>query len=359
MKPYKQTSAYSKMYLVTPSVYEKLLTCLDEKEKRITEEMNIEKDISTEERPAEKYIEMLNKEALNIDPQAEIAPDIPEQIEQQQQQQQPQEIMQQEPQQEIIQPEEITSGEIIQPSEIIAQAPISTLKTKERGKKYICSVCLKSFDRPWSLKRHISTVHKNLGEVNPLVTRPVRPTQIVAVPSETYNDPEDIPLAKFQRTRKMQTDPEDVPLAQLRRTKKIIPQTFQPVLTEEDIEMQQVQNPLNKPCSKYADESLRVIPEESMIFKPKLLVPSIKKSIPLHKYKRNVPIKEKQWSTQMKVSRRKPILVPSIMKTINQPSTSFEQWGTKKPQARTSSEAHFKEKPAKWRPGDDDFPRWQ
>ena len=28
-------SPYSKMYLVTPAVYEKLLTCLDEKDKKI------------------------------------------------------------------------------------------------------------------------------------------------------------------------------------------------------------------------------------------------------------------------------------------------------------------------------------
>ena len=36
-------SPYSKMYLVTTSVYDKLLTCLDEKEKKSTELLNIAK----------------------------------------------------------------------------------------------------------------------------------------------------------------------------------------------------------------------------------------------------------------------------------------------------------------------------
>jgi hypothetical protein len=53
MKPTK--SPYSKMYLVTPGVYDKLLTCLDEKDKKSTELLNIEKE--REERPGEKVIE--------------------------------------------------------------------------------------------------------------------------------------------------------------------------------------------------------------------------------------------------------------------------------------------------------------
>ena len=64
MKVSKNISPYSKMYLVPPNMYEKLLKCLDEKETRQSEELNIENE-SIEERPGERQIEMLNKEALN------------------------------------------------------------------------------------------------------------------------------------------------------------------------------------------------------------------------------------------------------------------------------------------------------
>jgi len=61
MKP--STSAYSKMYLVTPSVYEKLLSCLDEADKRMTEKLNAPEE-AVPERPATQYIEELQQQDL-------------------------------------------------------------------------------------------------------------------------------------------------------------------------------------------------------------------------------------------------------------------------------------------------------
>lgn len=59
----KSVSAYSKMYLVTPSVYEKLLRCLDDGDKRVTEDIN--KEPETEElRPSE--IELQNVGTADI-----------------------------------------------------------------------------------------------------------------------------------------------------------------------------------------------------------------------------------------------------------------------------------------------------
>jgi hypothetical protein len=82
MKPSK--SPYSKMYLVTPGVYNKLLTCLDEKEKKSTELLNVEKE--REDRPGEKVIEDITTGDFEP-PEVE---DIPQVEEQQQVEEQPQ-----------------------------------------------------------------------------------------------------------------------------------------------------------------------------------------------------------------------------------------------------------------------------
>ena len=77
-------SPYSKMYLVTTSVYDKLLTCLDEKEKKSTELLNIAKQ--KEERPGEKVIgeitsgdfePVVTQEQQPIEMQPEIVEEIP------------------------------------------------------------------------------------------------------------------------------------------------------------------------------------------------------------------------------------------------------------------------------------------
>lgn len=69
MKP--QISTYSRMFLVTPTVYEKLLTCIDEKDKKVTEDLNISKDKKS--RPSDEYINDLNIESFN-EPREELEP---------------------------------------------------------------------------------------------------------------------------------------------------------------------------------------------------------------------------------------------------------------------------------------------
>ena len=56
MKKTKTESAYQKMLLVTPLVYQKLLNCIDEKDKVSTEELNIPTP-GGNKTPSEKIIE--------------------------------------------------------------------------------------------------------------------------------------------------------------------------------------------------------------------------------------------------------------------------------------------------------------
>ena len=66
-------STYSRMFLVTPTVYEKLLNCIDEKDKKITQDLNISKEKT--QRPSDDYIQELNIESFNepreVDPEYE------------------------------------------------------------------------------------------------------------------------------------------------------------------------------------------------------------------------------------------------------------------------------------------------
>lgn len=58
-----QTSTYSRMFLVSPTVYEKLLTCIDEKDKKTTQDLNSSKE--KKQRPSDEYIQGLNIESFN------------------------------------------------------------------------------------------------------------------------------------------------------------------------------------------------------------------------------------------------------------------------------------------------------
>lgn len=69
-------SAYSKMYLVTLPVYNKLLSCIDEREKQNTEELNVPEKI--EERPSDKLIEQMNSDAMEEKPEEEEIENVPE-----------------------------------------------------------------------------------------------------------------------------------------------------------------------------------------------------------------------------------------------------------------------------------------
>jgi len=67
----KNKSAYSKMYLVTPGVYEKLLKCLEDGDKRLTEDLN---------KPAEEFLASPSETALQelgeTDVMSEIADEL-------------------------------------------------------------------------------------------------------------------------------------------------------------------------------------------------------------------------------------------------------------------------------------------
>jgi hypothetical protein len=116
MKP--KQSVYSKMYLVTPNVYDKVLQSLDDKLKKTTAELNVEKE--TEERPAEKIIE--NITAQEISPDIEV-PEIvnPEFIDPEPQTNEPEQTF---GESEAVEPGEITEQTIeTEPSEAVVMGP--------------------------------------------------------------------------------------------------------------------------------------------------------------------------------------------------------------------------------------------
>ncbi len=101
-------SVYSKMYLVTPNVYDKVLQSIDEKLQKATSDLNMEKE--TEERPGEKILEDIAAQEIptvtNVEPEVEVSAN-PEFID-------PQNEQEAEP--TFGQPEEITEpGEIVEP----------------------------------------------------------------------------------------------------------------------------------------------------------------------------------------------------------------------------------------------------
>ena len=200
-------SAYSKMYLVTPSVYEKLLHCLDNADAKMTKDSNVEKHFATTQTPAEKEIQTLNLESFNEPPetlQEEIVThpetvQVPPAIygsefdEQQQQQQEEQQQQQQVvgekipvPQYEIVNnplkqscATQSTDTETVVPKANLIYNPNWKI-TNVAGKKNVkvstptfhpygppgdrtkmpkqatdlqCPVCYKFFDRKWSLTR--------------------------------------------------------------------------------------------------------------------------------------------------------------------------------------------------------------
>lgn len=73
-------STYSRMFLVSPTVYEKLLTCIDEKDKKVTEDLNISKD--KKQRPSDEVIHDLNVESFNEPREEEMKSIAEEQQEQ-------------------------------------------------------------------------------------------------------------------------------------------------------------------------------------------------------------------------------------------------------------------------------------
>lgn len=344
MKP-KSQSPYSKMYLIPPNMYEKLLICLDEKEKRVTEDLNVEENV--EERPSEKEIEILNQEALNPEPEVTENPETEEMTEGAEEEREPEEVVGEQDEPEVVEDEmSLAEARRQKNRQINARLNLSKVSTSKT-----CAICFKVFARKWDLNRHVSTVHKNLIE---------------------KSDP-----SKWSQKPDLILSEENIP-AQL-NVSSVLPDD------DSEMEMKQVIQPKTqkKSCPISADTTERVIPE--LYFKPPrktIIVPQIKKQMMLvpqiskkkkvflkpsiFKHRAVLPLKAKD-ATSIKstlpMKSRRSIRRSSIQPD-NPPQTietaegeDFEDWEeAKKRGSRSSSEAKLREKPPKWKKTE--FPKW-
>jgi len=341
MKINKNVSPYQEMYLVPPNMYEKLLTCLHEKEKKQVEELNVNKDV---EKPGDKQIQMLSKEALNIIPETEQkTPPVEEMVSETNQ---PETV---EPEQEVmigepelsVEPELSSEPEITETETPVVKGRLAFEKPTQ-GKLFTCQVCFKSFRRSYDLMRHLKFVHKNLEL--------------------------DIPaMLKISQSEAGEEEPFE-----------IRPPTTMKPSSEEDIEM--LRQVPTQPCKINSQTTTRVIPE--LYFQPpkkkQIIVPQIKQRLMLvpqiarignqgriSKPKRKeLVISEKKKSLIVpqfsKKIKKQPLLIetnPEESDDENPETKSFEDWdegnkgkktvGLKTKGKRTSSEAKLPMKQAK------------
>ena len=340
MKINKNVSPYQEMYLVPPNMYEKLLTCLHEKEKKQVEELNVNKDV---EKPGDKQIQMLSKEALNIIPETEQkTPPVEEMVSETNQ---PETV---EPEQEVmigepelsVEPELSSEPEITETETPVVKGRLAFEKPTQ-GKVFTCQVCFKSFRRSYDLMRHLKFVHKNL-ELD-------IPAMLKISQSEAGEEP-------FE----------------------IRPPTTMKPSSEEDIEM--LRQVPTQPCKINSQTTTRVIPE--LYFQPpkkkQIIVPQIKQRLMLVPQIAKIGNQgriSKPKSKELVISeKKKSLIVPQFSKKIkkqpllietnpeesddeNPQTKSFEDWdegnkgkktlGLKTKGKRTSSEAKLPMKQAK------------
>jgi hypothetical protein len=340
MKINKNVSPYQEMYLVPPNMYEKLLTCLHEKEKKQVEELNVNKDV---EKPGDKQIQMLSKEALNIIPETEQkTPPVEEMVSETNQ---PETV---EPEQEVmigepelsVEPELSSEPEITETETPVVKGRLAFEKPTQ-GKVFTCQVCFKSFRRSYDLMRHLKFVHKNLEL--------------------------DIPaMLKISQSEEGEEEPFEIRP----------PTTIKP--SEEDIEM--LRQVPTQPCKINSQTTTRVIPE--LYFQPpkkkQIIVPQIKQRLMLVPQIAKIGNQgriSKPKSKELVISeKKKSLIVPQFSKKIkkqpllietnpeesddeNPETKSFEDWdegnkgkktvGLKTKGKRTSSEAKLPMKQAK------------
>jgi hypothetical protein len=341
MKINKNVSPYQEMYLVPPNMYEKLLTCLHEKEKKQVEELNVNKDV---EKPGDKQIQMLSKEALNIIPETEQkTPPVEEMVSETNQ---PETV---EPEQEVmigepelsVEPELSSEPKITETETPVVKGRLAFEKPTQ-GKVFTCQVCFKSFRRSYDLTRHLKFVHKNLEL--------------------------DIPaMLKISQSEAGEEEPFE-----------IRPPTTMKPSSEEDIEM--LRQVPTQPCKINSQTTTRVIPE--LYFQPpkkkQIIVPQIKQRLMLVPQIAKIGNQgriSKPKSKELVISeKKKSLIVPQFSKKIkkqpllietnpeesddeNPETKSFEDWdegnkgkktvGLKTKGKRTSSEAKLPMKQAK------------
>jgi len=214
-----KTSAYSKMYLVLPSIYDKVLKSIDEKDKKVLEQLNVDKENNTS-RPAAKYLDEIANTELqeNNPPQTEFID--PETINEPEQTFGESEAMTTSPEDnkttpeigEVVNPLKTDCGQpdvqdkfisIIQPSlkrkrnvkpkliipSIIKKNPqiqkiqaadinmpnivrpnvsypTNVAPMKDIPRNFVCNFCGKRFKSTYHLNRHVAAIHKNLVQLS-------------------------------------------------------------------------------------------------------------------------------------------------------------------------------------------------
>ena len=331
MKTAKNVSPYSKMYLVPPIIYEKLLNVLEEKEIRQVEDINIDPEM--QEKPGEKQMEMLSREALTeSEPQMEqiepeiITENIPQSIETIQNPETTETGMETVPETEISQPEDVPLANLKK------GGPLKGVVAFDKP-LFTCEVCLKTFGRKYDLNRHTNTVHRNLQNV------------LTGIPA----------TLKIQQSQPPSTQTEQI--AQVQPISQSIPTTSKPsvqFVPDESVEM--IQDIPKKSCKVSSETTSRVIPDmPQLMFKPprsrEMILPNIKKRMMLvPSFKKNV-----RGNPRLKAKdlRKVKLNIPLKSTQPTQPEPSgFEDWSkageSKKRGTRTGTEADLRMKPAKW-----------
>lgn len=193
-------SPYSKMYLVSPGIYEKMLKCIDEGDKAATEALNTSSFLTDRKRPAEQAIDDMYKEEL------QRAPLSTDQLQQPDVQHEnlnvpiqdtpiipnygsnivPLNVAQQRPLAEDFSASKMSDVSAVPMpgssfhaklpinrriselfSEVESSIPLSPVKTAP--KRFPCSFCDKTFSRKHDVKRHINEKHGDKGELENVI----------------------------------------------------------------------------------------------------------------------------------------------------------------------------------------------
>jgi hypothetical protein len=270
MKTAKNVSPYSKMYLVPPIIYEKLLNVLEEKEIRQVEDINIDPEM--QEKPGEKQMELLSREALTeSEPQMEqvepeiITENIPQAIETIQNPETTETGMETIPETEILEPEE---------------APLAKLKRGRPLKGVVafdkprltCEICLKTFGTKYDLNRHTNTVHRNFQNV------------LTGIPAMLKIQQSQPPSTQVEQIAQIQPISQSIPTTKKEDITMNIPSASKPsvrFVPEESTEM--IQDIPKKSCKVSSETTSRVIPDmPQLMFKPprsrQMILPNIKKT---------------------------------------------------------------------------------